>query len=177
MRIIDSTWTRKDLLDEIRRIRDISELQSKHLAEALKEKNDLVHRLECHDQTASGWRKQVDDLQARYDELARRMGENLYYDLGRYFVAPQTLIEPAKPKFRVGQFVMALDHNPKWDPTFPSTNKEPYRIDKAVVRITRAIPVGKPSALSSDFYFSHDGVQGNYSIPEVWFRALRPEEI
>jgi hypothetical protein len=40
--IIDSTWNRAQLLHEIERLRYISETQSKHLALALKEKNDLL---------------------------------------------------------------------------------------------------------------------------------------
>jgi len=209
---IDSTWSGNALLDEIVRLSGISQTQSKHLAQALKEKNDLAVALE--DEARGGqksygsiaaennrlgleiirlndisetWRSRIDglklqrdDIQVRYDELVRRMGENLYYDLGKHFINPNNfwgsgldrpVPVPAKPKFRVGQFVMALTNNPKWD----SVNGEPYRIDKAVVRITQFTTSNFPKG--SPFCYSHNGKEGNYSIPEVWFRALRPEEI
>jgi len=160
--LIDSSSTRNDLLEEIGRLRCNSETQSKHLAEALKEKNDLAARncaikqqldLERNRCEEAEWhsqatKEQKDDLQKRYDTLVDR--------------------QPALPKFRVGQFVMSLGPNPKWD----STNGTPYRIDKAVVRITRVVFVGTAKP-----YYIHSGLNGNSSIPEVWFRALRPEEI
>jgi predicted nuclease with TOPRIM domain len=151
--------------------------QSKHLAQALKEKNDLLAlqggqlrsdkaALESLVRYYEGAlkRSQMDlsALQIRYDELLRKSNENsVIHDLWRN----------AKPKFRVGQYVVALTNNSKWD----SVNGEPYRIDKAVVRITSVttniFPKGSP------FCYSHNGKEGDYSIPEVWFRALRPEEI
>jgi hypothetical protein len=167
--------------------------QSEQLALALKEKNDLANqgiglkvaaiRAECDQLWRSrvdGLKLQRDDLQARYDELVRRMGENLYYNLASQFYNPSMLMspvatvpEPAKPKFRVGQYVMVLQNNPKWD----SANGEPYRIDREVVRITRVEPAIAPPKSASKFVYTHSGKEGNYLIPEVWFRILREDEI
>ncbi len=105
-----------------------------------------------------------------WEYLAKLQTEYPYVD--RFAQATQ-------PKFRVGQYVVALTNNPKWD----SANGEPYRIDKGIVRITKITPTGQPfsewetSKTASKFCYSHNGKEGDYSIPEVWFRALRPEEI
>ena len=195
MKNINCDCLRSELVDEINRLKGISETQSKHLAQALKEKNDLANqgidlkvaaiRAECDrvwQSRVDGLKLQRDDLQVRYDELARRMGENLYYDLGKYFINPNNfwgsgldrpVPVPAKPKFRVGQYVMVLQNNPKWD----SANGEPYRIDREVVRITCVEPSGCLTKSASKFVYTHSGKEGNYLIPEVWFRILREDEI
>lgn len=71
-----------------------------------------------------------------------------------------------KSKYRVGQVVMTLDHNPKF--TGPHTDPQ-YRIDKSIQTIER-VWQGEDKLIWYGFKNT------NQQLPEIWMRALRPEE-
>lgn len=83
-----------------------------------------------------------------------------------------------EPKFRVGQYVMELDSNPNWTSNW---SPAPYKIDKRIVKIEKVLEANiangmKAGNATSNHWYEYTPASHG-PLPEVWFRALRSEEV